>query len=225
MVKIKEMPLSERPVERLINSGSKALSNDELLGIILKTGTKEISSKELGLQILKEKPINELSNITYEELIKIKGIGIKKATIILAVIELAKRMHQNISNLKGIKMNHPQLLFEYYRNIFWDTKQENFYAIYLDNKGVIIKDKLLFLGTINYSMVSPREIFKEAYLCDAASIILLHNHPSNNVVPSHNDLETTINMIQVGKLLGIKVLDHIIVGKNKYYSLKENEDI
>ena len=104
-------------------------------------------------------------------------------------------------------------------------KREHFYAVYLDNSSCIIKDKLLFLGTINYSMVSPREIFKEAYLCDAASIILLHNHPSNNVVPSHNDLETTINMIQVGKLLGIKVLDHIIVGKNKYYSLKENEDI
>ena len=225
MVKIKELPLNDRPVERLINIGSKALSNDELLGIILKTGTKELSSKELALEILKKKPFNELTTITYEELTNIKGIGIKKATLVLAVIEFSRRMNQNLLTLKGEKMNHPALLFNYYKNTLCNKKQENFYAIYLDNKGVIIKDKLLFLGTINYSMVSPREIFKEAYLCDAVSIVLLHNHPSNNVIPSKNDFETTKNMIEIGKLLGVKVLDHIIIGQNKYYSLKENDDI
>lgn len=225
MTKIKELPLNDRPVERLINIGSNALSNDELLAIVLKTGTKELSSKELALQILNKKSFPELVNITYEELTSIKGIGTKKATMLLATIELAKRINKEIDTIKGIKMNHPKLIYEYYKNILKYEKQENFYVIYLDNNGTIIKDKLLFLGTINYSMVSPREIFKEAYLCGATSIVLLHNHPSNNVLPSSNDYMTTKHIKEIGDILGVKVVDHIIIGKTKYYSLKENDDL
>ena len=224
MTKIKELPLNDRPVERLINIGSESLSNDELLAIILKTGTFDLSSKELALEILKKRDINNLSSITLEELLSIKGIGIKKAAIILATIELSKRMNNNIDTLKN-KMNKPSLLFEYYKNKLENKKQEHFYAVYLDIKGKIIKDKLLFIGTINYSIVSPREIFKEAYLSLASSIVIIHNHPTGDVIPSINDLETTKNLVEIGEFLGIKVIDHIIIGKTKYYSFKENGDI
>ncbi len=225
MTKIKELPLNDRPIERLINIGASALSNDELLAIILKTGTKELSSKELALELLKQKKLSELVNITYEELIKIKGIGPKKASVLLACIEFSKRLNKIYDNIRGIKMNHPSIIYNYYKNILKHEKREHFYAIYLDNSGIIIKDKLLFLGTINYSMVSPREIFKEAYLCDSTSIVLLHNHPSNNVLPSSNDYMTTKHLKEIGDILGIKIVDHIIIGKTKYYSLKENDEL
>ena len=224
MTKIKELPLNDRPVERLINIGSESLSNDELLAIILKTGTFDLSSKELALEILKKRDINNLSSITLEELLNIKGIGIKKAAIILATLELSKRINNNIDTIKN-KMNKPSLLFEYYKNKLENKKQEYFYAVYLDIKGKIIKDKLLFIGTINYSIVSPREIFKEAYLSSATSIVIIHNHPTGDVIPSNNDLETTKNLVKIGEFLGVKIIDHIIIGKTKYYSFKENGDI
>ena len=161
MTKIKELPLNDRPIERLINIGASALSNDELLAIILKTGTKELSSKELALEILKTKKLSDLANITYEELIKIKGIGSKKASVLLACIEFSKRLNKVYDSIKGLKMNHPSIIYNYYKDILKYEKREHFYAVYLDNSGVIIKDKLLFLGTITYSMVSHSEIFKE----------------------------------------------------------------
>ena len=170
-MKIKEIPINDRPIERLINNGSNVLSNDELLAILLKTGTKEMSAKELGTLILKKININELKNITFEELISIKGIGNKKAAVIMAAIELSKRMNQKVVNIRN-EMSDPLKIYNHYKEILVNEKQEHFYAIYLDIKNKIIKDKLLFIGTINYSMVHPREIFKEAYLIGAISIII-----------------------------------------------------
>lgn len=223
-MKIKEIPINDRPIERLINNGSNVLSNDELLAILLKTGTKEMSAKELGTLILKKININELKNITYEELISIKGIGNKKAAVIMAAIELSKRMNQKVVNIRN-KISDPLNIYNHYKEILKDKKQEHFYAIYLDIKNKIIKDKLLFIGTINYSMVHPREIFKEAYLIGAISIIIVHNHPSGEVLPSKNDIETTKQLDAVGKLMGIPIIDHIIIGENKYYSFCENGDL
>lgn len=225
MTKIKEIPIDDRPIERLLNKGSDALSNDEIIAILLKTGTNSISAKDLALNILnKLENINDLKNINYESLIKIKGIGKSKAAIILAAIELSKRINQEITNIKNIKMNHPSILFDYYKNLLKDKKQEFFYAVYLNQKNIIIKDKLLFIGTINYSMVHPREIFKEAYLIGAASIVIIHNHPSGDVLPSNEDYHTTNKILEASKILGINVIDHIIIG-NKYYSFYENGEI
>lgn len=223
-MKIKEIPINDRPIERLINNGSNVLSNDELLGILLRTGTKEMSAKELGTLILNKIDISNLKNITYEQLISIKGIGSKKAAVIIAAIELSKRMNQKVVNIRN-KISDPLNIYNHYKEILKDEKQEHFYAIYLDIKNKIIKDKLLFIGTINYSMVHPREIFKEAYLIGAISIIIVHNHPSGEVLPSKNDIETTKQLEAVGKLMGIPVIDHIIIGENKYYSFYENGDI
>lgn len=223
MVKIKDIPVSDRPIERLIQKGKESLSNEELLAILLRTGTKGKSSKDLAINILKEiKDINNLNKITLEELQKIDGIGISKAALILASIELGKRVHQTVDHLNNKKGNNPNLIFEYYKDLLKDKTQEHFYAIYLDQAKNIIKDKLLFIGTINYSLVHPRDIFKEAYILSASSIILVHNHPTGNVIPSSNDIDTTLNLIEVGNLLGIKVIDHIIIGKHNYYSFFEN---
>lgn len=225
MIKISEMIESDRPRERLTIYGVESLSNDELLTIILSSGVKNISVKELSFNILKEvKDIKNLNNITLEELLKIKGIGISKACSILACIELGKRINTSIDVLTSTKFTSPDVIYDYYKNRLKNKKQEYFYCIYLDSSKRIIKEKLLFIGTINMSIVTPREVFKEAYLCDATSIICVHNHPSGNVLPSREDINLTNRLEEVGKTFGVNILDHIIIG-NKYYSFYENGDL
>lgn len=225
-VSIKDIPLEERPRERLINLGAENLSNEELLAILLKSGTKDSSVKVLASNILKQlNSINELKDITLESLMKIKGIKQAKACELLASIELGKRINQKISNINQIKIVDSQSVYEYYKNILGDKKQEHFYCVYLDTKNRIIKDKLLFVGTINESLVHPREIFKEAYLLSASAIICIHNHPTGNVIPSKNDIIITNQLKEVGNLLGINLVDHIIIGKNDYYSFVDNGKI
>ena len=221
-VLIKDIPLNERPRERLINKGVEYLSNEDLLAILLKTGTKDYSVKVLASNILKQLDnISNLKDINLERLIKIKGIGKAKACEILAAIELGKRLNQKIDNLNQIKIYSSNSIYEYYQDKLKDKLQEFFYCVYLDTKNHIIKDKLLFIGTINESLIHPREIFKEAYLLSASSIICVHNHPSGNVTPSNNDIIMTKQLIEVGKILGIKVLDHIIIGDGTFTSLCE----
>ena len=223
-VLIKDIPLNERPRERLINKGDEHLSNEDLLAILLKTGTKENSVKVLANNILKQlDDINNLKEINLERLVKIKGIGKAKACELLAAIELGKRLNKKIDNLNQIKIYSSNSIYEYYQDKLKDKLQEYFYCVYLDTKNHIIKDKLLFIGTINESLIHPREIFKEAYLLSASGIICIHNHPSGNVNPSNNDIIMTKQLVEVGKILGIKVLDHIIIGKNNYYSFNDND--
>lgn len=225
-VKIKEIPLNERPRERLINQGVEKLNNEELLSILLKTGTKDKSVKVLSDDILKKiNNIKDLKNMSIETLTSIKGIGEAKACFLLAAIELGKRINNTIDNIKHIKITDAITIFEYYKNILSDEKQEYFYCIYLDTKNKIIKDKMLFKGTINESLVHPREVFKEAYLLSSSAIICVHNHPTGDITPSKNDILTTKQLKNVGELLGIRVLDHIIIGNNSYYSFLENGDL
>ncbi len=225
-VKIKDLPLLERPRERLIANGVNNLSNEELLAIILKTGNKRESSKIIASNILSYiKDINKLKNITLKELTNIKGIGKAKACSVLAAIELGSRINSNNMVINDIKFNSPDIIFEYYKDKLKEKKQECFYAIYLDASKKVIEDKLLFIGTVNQSIVHPRNIFKEACILDASSIICVHNHPSNNVLPSKEDINLTSNLIEIGTLFNIPVIDHIIVGPTKYYSFFENGDI
>ena len=223
-VLIKDIPLNERPRERLINKGVEYLSNEDLLAILLKTGTKDYSVKVLASNILKQiENINNLKDINLESLIKIKGIGKAKACELLAAIELGKRLNQKIDNLNQLKVYSSSSIYDYYKDKLSDKLQEHFYCVYLDTKNHIIKDKLLFIGTINESLIHPREIFKEAYLLSASSIICIHNHPSGNVNPSNNDIIMTKQLIEVGKILGIKVLDHIIISRDNYFSFNDND--
>lgn len=226
VVKIKELPIEERPYEKMISLGPSKLSNEELISILIKSGTKSYSAKEIATIILKNiNNIGELNNIGYKKLTHISGIGVKKSCVLLAAVELGKRVNGYTSSIINKKLNSSQIVFNYYRNILKDAKQEHFYCVYLDNSKRIIYEKLLFLGTINYSVVHPREIFKEAYYYSASAIICVHNHPSNNIFPSSEDLKITKNLKDVGELLGIKVIDHLIIGKDNYYSFLENGNI
>ena len=225
-IKIKDMPVHDRPRERLINLGSSFLTDEELLAIILKTGHKDYSVKCLAHTILKEiKDIKNLNNMDYQNLIKIKGIGPSKATELLAIIELGRRVNRKVDSINNKKFTNSRLVFDYYKDLLKEKKQEYFYAVYLDNNKRIIQDKLLFMGTINQSVVHPREIFKEAYTLSSSYIICVHNHPSNNVLPSKEDINFTKKIMDIGNLMGIKVLDHIIIGRDNYFSFYENKEI
>ena len=219
---IKDIIKSERPRERLLEVGEKSLSNEELLSIILKTGTKNISVKDLSRKILNEiKDISNLNDMTYNKLIKIKGIGTVKAIEILASLELGRRVYYKNVKQK-VKLNNTTLVFEQFKNLFINETQENFYALYLNTKTELISYKLLFKGTINTSVVHPREIFKYAFLESASSIIVIHNHPSNNTTPSKEDIELTNKLFEIGNIMAIPVIDHIIIGIDNYYSFYEN---
>lgn len=225
-LRIKDIPINDRPIERLINSGSAALSNEELLAILIKTGTKDMSAKALASLLLsKTNGLKETEKLNYEYLRKIKGIGPSKAAVIMASLELGRRINQTVDNLTNTKFNNSSVVYEYYRNILGNKKQEHFYVIYLDSSKKIIKDKLLFMGTLNQSLVHPREVFKEACLLSASSFICVHNHPSGNVLPSKEDIALTDNLKQIGLLFGIPIVDHIIISKENYYSFFENGDI
>lgn len=221
-IMIKDLNKEERPRERLIRYGASNLSNEELLSIILKTGTKNYSVKALASLVLKElNNINDLKDITINKLINIKGIGKVKAIEIIASLELGKRVYYQKEN-KSIILNNSNKIFDYFKDILMYEKQENFIAVYLDSKSRLISYKKLFIGTLNTSCVHPREIFKYAFLESAYSIIVIHNHPSGEVDPSIPDIELTNNLFQLGKIMGIPIVDHIIIGKFKYYSFYEN---
>lgn len=226
MIKFKELPDAEKPRERLVNKGKENLSNEELLSIILKTGTKNISVKEVSCELLNlVKDIRNLKDASINTLTKIKGIGMVKAIELLAAIELGKRIYAEVSDNDLINCTSPVNIINYFNYLFKDKKQEEFYVIFLDNKKKYISRKLLFIGSINYSIVHPREIFKEAYLCSASFIICLHNHPSGDSYPSKEDDNITKKIKEIGLIHGIPLIDHIIIGKNNYYSYFENEKI
>lgn len=220
--KIKELPTTERPRERLKNVGPENLSDRELLSIIIKTGTKEKNVTELSLEILKEYSLEELKDISLNSITKIKGIGEVKAMEILAAIELGKRIFCPIKK-DPIQLENPNKIYYYIKNVFLDKKQEYFYALYFNTKRQIIEHKLLFIGTINESAVHPREVFKEAYRLSASYIVCVHNHPSNDTTPSNADFEFTEQLFKIGKLQGIPIVDHLIIGKDNYYSFYEKK--
>ena len=226
MINFKELPNTEKPRERLVNKGKESLSNEELLSIILKTGTKDKSVKEVSFELLNlVKDIRNLKDVSIKTLTNIKGIGKVKAIELLAVIELGKRIYEEVNDNDLISCTNPVNIINYFNYLFKDKKQEEFYVIFLDNKKKYISKKLLFVGSINYSIVHPREIFKEAYLYSASSIICIHNHPSGDPYPSKEDDNITIKIKEIGLIHGISLIDHIIIGKNNYYSYYENKKI
>ena len=222
--RIKELPIDERPRERLKQVGIKNLSNKELLSVLLKTGRKGKNVNELSLELLQKLNIKELQNVTLQELVSIKGIGEVKAMELLAAIELGKRIWLKENN-KLEKLENAEKIWKDSKYLFTGLKQEYFYCYYFNNKQELIKRKKLFIGTINSATTHTREVFKEAYLLSASFIVCLHNHPSNDVEPSKADILFTKALMKTGEIQGIPVIDHIIVGENKYFSFYENPDI
>lgn len=226
LLRIKDIPKCERPRERLISCGANNLSNEELLSIVFRCGTKSKSAKELALDLLKEiKSISNLKDITINKLSLIKGIGVSKATIILAIVELGRRIFLTDKNIDFSNYTNSQMIYNNIKNIFFDKKQEYFFCLYFDNRQHLIGQELLFRGTVNRSVVHPREVFKYAYLYSATSIICIHNHPSGDINPSKEDIILTNSLVSIGYINKIPVVDHIIVGNNNYYSFADNGKI
>lgn len=220
-IMIKDIPNNERPRERAIKYGISSLSNEELLSIIIKTGTKNYSVKYLASKILSNlKSIENMRNLTISNLTMINGIGTVKAIEILSSLELGKRVYYEKEKM-NVKLNNSKKIYEYFRYLFINEKQENFYAIYLDSKSNLISYRLLFKGTINTSCVHPREVFKYAFLESAYSIVVFHNHPSGDETPSQEDEKVTYSLMNIGKLVAIPVVDHIVFGNKNYFSFYE----
>lgn len=218
---IKEFQESDRPRERLRLYGPDYLTNNELLAIIINTGTKEDSSLSLANKIIKDyKTIKELRNITYQELINIKGIGSAKAVTVLAAVELAVRMHTH-SLEEEFFIKSPADVSDFLMEKMRHLQQENFVVLFLSTKNMVIHQQTLFIGSLNSSIVHPREIYKEAIKRSAAAIVCVHNHPSGDPTPSTQDIEVTKRLVECGDILGVDMLDHIIIGSGKFISLKE----
>ena len=220
---IKEIPIFERPREKVINQGVHYLSNTELLAILLRTGTKEENVLRISEKLLyKLTNINDLNDLTINELTSVKGIGPSKAVTVLAAVELGRRM-TNLTK-KDLSLTSSKQVYEYMKNYFLSVKEEHLYGIYLNAKGGLINTIELSKGTINSTLIDPDLIFKWYYKISSSAVILVHNHPSGDSTPSIPDLKKTDEVIKKAKLLDIRVLDHIIIGKD-YYSMRENNKI
>ncbi len=218
---LKDFPKEERPRERLMNYGAVSLSNQELLAILLRTGTKSESVIQLANRLLTQfGGLLWLKDAALEELMSIKGIGQAKAVQIAATVELGRRI-SNLTYDDRFVIRSPEDGANYVMNDMRFLTQEHFVCLYLSTKNQVIHKQTVFIGSLNASIVHPREVFKEAFRRSAASIICFHNHPSGDPSPSREDIEVTKRLVKCGELLGIKVLDHIIIGDKKFVSLKE----
>ena len=220
-IMIKDVPKEDRPRERLIKLGSGHLSNQELLAILLGSGTREESVMELANRVLMHfEGLKLLKDATIEELTAIKGIGEAKGVQVLSAIELGKRMNQYKPNERYI-IRCPEDGADYVMEEMRSLNQEHFVALFLNTKNQIIHRETIFIGSLNASIVHPREVFREAIKRTAASIIVAHNHPSGDPTPSQEDIHVTRRLVEAGKMIGIELLDHLIIGDRKFVSLKE----
>ncbi|MGC6769640.1 RadC family protein [Enterococcus sp. LJL128] len=218
---IHEMPEDCLPRERLEAVGEKALSNQELLAILLRTGSREKNVMELASIILKHfKHLYELKNASLHEMMSIKGIGKVKAIELRAAVEFGYRLQQS----SPVKMGKISSSYQIAQELIYemrDFQQEHLVCLYLNTKNEVIRQDTVFKGSLNQSIAHPREIFKGAVKYSAARIVLAHNHPSGNPTPSQSDILFTRRMQECGEMMGIELLDHIIVGHSGYISMRE----
>src|SRR6056297_744150 len=223
---ILEIPKDERPREQLLKYGSQSLTNSELIGILLRVGSKKDTAITLGQKILREneKGLLNLVDASPESLNKFHGISNAKAATLLAAVELGKRISTTKAS-ETFKITSPQDVSALVMEDMRYYKKEYFKIILLDTKNKVIDIMTISIGSLNSSIVHPREVFLEAVKKSSASIVLLHNHPSGEVQPSREDINITQRLIKAGEIMGIKVLDHIIIGDGKYLSFKEENII
>ena len=221
-MKIKELANNQKPRERLINNGPAHLSDGELLAILINTGRKGFSSLDIANELLKSvESLKQLKALSINDLNKVKGIGLYKALILKAAFELGERMHSGSLEEK-IQITSPQDVDNFMMGKMEHLTQEKFIVLFLNSKNVIIKQKTIFIGTLNSSVIHPREIFSEAIKCASNAIVVLHNHPSGDTTPSKEDIRATNRLRECGEILGIDLLDHIIIGDHTYMSMVED---
>ncbi|WP_210023500.1 MULTISPECIES: DNA repair protein RadC [unclassified Paenibacillus] len=218
---LRDVPNEERPRERMIQYGAQALSNAELLAILLRTGTFQESAVHVAQRLLRESGgLRKLSDMSMEQFTEIKGIGAAKALQIQAGIELGRRMARSAMN-ETVIIRSPQdvasLLMEDLRYL----QKEHFVCLFLNTKNHVIGQETLSMGSLNASIVHPREVFRAAIKRSSASIVCAHNHPSGDPTPSPEDVQITKRLVQAGDIVGIDVLDHIVIGDQRFVSLKE----
>ncbi|MFB5662879.1 DNA repair protein RadC [Alteribacillus sp. HJP-4] len=222
-VLIKDVPVRERPREKLVKEGPERLTNQELLAVLLRTGTKSESVLSLAQRVLFHfDGLPFLKEAAIEELQEIRGIGAAKAIELRAAVELGRRIHTYTEEDPYI-IRSPEDVSRYVMEDMRFLKQEHFVILCLNTKNQVIHKQTLFIGSLNSSIVHPRELFKEALRRSAASLICLHNHPSGDPTPSREDIEVTKRLMECGRILGIDVLDHIIIGDRRFVSLKEQD--
>jgi len=221
-MKIHDLPEADRPREKLIAKGTENLKDEDLLAILLGTGTEGKSAIEMAKQILGKYSKKRLLQLSYNDLAKTKGVGSAKACTILAAQELVQRAlkvrDESLPQIQSVQDVLAQAV--YMRN----KTREHLMVLYLNARNELLYKKPMFIGTLNANLVHPREIFQEALKQNAGSVILVHNHPSGDNEPSEDDLEITKRITEAGKIMGIDVLDHIIITKNNPpFSFKERK--
>lgn len=224
---VKELPESERPYEKCEQYGAVSLSDAELLAVIIRSGTKKERAVDLATKVLNSstsKGLNVLHHLTLKELTSIKGIGKVKAIQLQCVAELSIRMAKATID-RGERLTTPERVANYYMQDMRHLTREVVLLVMLDSKSQIIKDMLISSGTVSSSILPQREIYLMALKYEAVSIIILHNHPSGDPTPSKEDIQVTKRLKEAGNLIGIKLMDHIIIGDNKYISLSEQGSI
>ena len=217
--KIKDIPKSDRPREKLIKHGPQFLSNSELLAILLGSGYKGKNVLQLARDILKKYQSKNLPKLTYQELIAQKGIGKAAACRILSAFELAARLLLDQDD-EAIIIKTPNDVYQLLKEI-GKYKKEHFIGLYLNARNQLIYQETVSIGGLNANIVYPREVFEPAIKHHAASVIVVHNHPSGGLKPSKEDIKITERLVASGKLLGIEVIDHLIIAARKFFSLKE----
>lgn len=219
---VKDWPDEERPRERLVKYGVDYLTDAELLGIILVKGYQGKTSVDIAKELLIEngKSLRKLDSLSYTEMSSFKGIGLAKFAQIKAALEIGKRLLREESSIKK-KINNASDLVDYYKPYMRDMKKEIFKLIMLDVKNKIIKDSTISEGSLTESIVHPREVLREIVRASAASVIFLHNHPSGESNPSKNDMDITERLVEACNIIGVKVLDHIILGEDNFTSFAQ----
>ncbi|MBU2640083.1 MAG: DNA repair protein RadC [Nanoarchaeota archaeon] len=223
-MKIKDIPKFNRPGFKLTRKGVNTLDDAELLSIIFGVGGKGESALELSNKLLKKYNFNKLEELSIKDLAKECKWNYNKALQILSLIEICKRYNKFVNNGFTKNIKSAEDVFNIYSYKFINEKKENFIALCLDSKNNIIKEEPVSIGILDSSLVHPREVFKPAIKESAYAIILIHNHPSGDPTPSKQDIEVTRNLMKSGETLNIPVLDHVIIGKNSYFSFKERAD-
>jgi len=217
-----QVPLMELPRERMIHKGVQALSNVELIAILLGTGSVGESVVNLAHRVMGHVGgLRQFLDISMEELTEVKGIGPAKAISLLASVELGRRIAKPTPETR-CTIRSPEDVSKFMMEELRYLQQEHFVCLFLNTKNQVIGQHTIFIGSLNSSIVHPREVFKEAIRRSSASIICLHNHPSGDPAPSKEDIEVTKRLIQAGQLVGIDILDHVVIGDGRYYSLKEH---
>jgi DNA repair protein RadC len=219
-LRIKDIPAEDRPSSRLLKCGAASLSNPELLSLILRTGSVQENAINLSQRVLSQFDLKQLSAINSSQLLKIHGIKSGKAAQIVACFELSRRLEMFDSSPK-FKINSPEDVYRRLYPTMRELKKEHFIELCLDTKNQVIREDTISIGSLNANVVHPREVFRTALIESASSIIVSHNHPSGDPIPSREDIEITKKLVETGKIMGISVLDHVIIGDGKHFSMKE----